>query len=87
MLEIPIAKARRQLTNIDELLHENKCISVTRHNKPAFVLVDRDYLESILDTIEVLSDPKCMRKWAEARRDIELRFLHDHEDVKKFFKI
>jgi PHD/YefM family antitoxin component YafN of YafNO toxin-antitoxin module len=80
---LDISEARKQFSQLDKRLREDRVIWITRHNKKAFAIVDTDLLETVLETIEILSDPDAMKMLQDGLRDIRAGRLHDHEDVKR----
>jgi PHD/YefM family antitoxin component YafN of YafNO toxin-antitoxin module len=80
---LDISKARRQFMKLDEHLHNHRVIWVTRHHKRVFAVVDSELLQTILETIEILSDPKASQMLEKSLQDIRTGRLHDHEDVKR----
>ena len=80
---LDITEARRQFNKLGERLRDEQVIYITRHNKQAFAVVDIEFLSSILETIEILSDPESHRMFMESLEDIKMGRLHDHEDVKR----
>jgi PHD/YefM family antitoxin component YafN of YafNO toxin-antitoxin module len=79
---LDITEVRRKLTHLDESLRESQVIWVTRRNKKAFAIVDKELLEAVLETIEILSDPNATKMLQDSLEDIRAGRLHDHEDVK-----
>jgi PHD/YefM family antitoxin component YafN of YafNO toxin-antitoxin module len=79
---LDISEARKQFSQLDKRLREDRVIWITRHNKKAFAVVDTDLLQTILETIEILSDADGLRMLQEGLRDIRAGRLYDHEDVK-----
>lgn len=80
---LDITEARRQFNKLGERLLDEHVIYITRHNKRAFAVVDIEFLSSVLETIEILSDPESHRMFIESLEDIKMGRLHDHEDVKR----
>ncbi len=80
---LDISEARKQFTKLDERLREDRVIWITRHNKRAFAVVDTELLETVLETIAILSDPEAFTMLQQSLQDIQAGRLHDHEDVKK----
>ncbi len=80
---LDITEARRQFNKLGERLRDEQVIYITRHNKHAFAVVDIEFLASVLETIEILSDPDSHRMFMESLEDIKMGRLHDHEDVKR----
>lgn len=56
---------------VDRVEHTHDRIVVTRNGRPAAVMISPDELESIEDTLELLSDPVAMRELAEAQRAVD----------------
>jgi antitoxin YefM len=62
---LTINKARKQLLDLpDQLVDEP--IVITKHGKPAMVALGYEQYESLLETIEILSDPNLMPKLRES---------------------
>jgi PHD/YefM family antitoxin component YafN of YafNO toxin-antitoxin module len=80
---LDISEARKQFSQLDKRLREDQVIWITRHNKKAFAVVDTDLLQTVLETIEILSYPDGLKMLQEGLRDIQAGRLHDHDDVKK----
>jgi antitoxin YefM len=87
--EMPLARVKAQLSEIvDRVFRQQERVVVTRNGRPAAVLVSPDDLESLEETLAILSDPDLMaeiRKGDEAiaRGDVvsleELRRRPGHE--------
>ncbi|KAI9129203.1 type II toxin-antitoxin system Phd/YefM family antitoxin [Acaryochloris sp. CCMEE 5410] len=56
---LTITETRKQLLNLPELLTDEPVI-ITKHGKPAMVALGYEQFESIMETLEVLSDPELM---------------------------
>ena len=67
---LDISEARKQLNSIDERLKDERVIVITRHNKKVFAVVDLEYLSTIKETIEILSDPEAMQMLQQSIADI-----------------
>jgi antitoxin YefM len=80
---LDISEARKQLNSIDERLKDERVIYVTRHNKKAFAVVNLDYLQAVMETLEILADPDALKMLQESIEDIRAGRLHDHDDVEK----
>jgi PHD/YefM family antitoxin component YafN of YafNO toxin-antitoxin module len=79
---IDISEARRHFTRLDERLLKDRMIWVTRHNKKAFAVVDVDYIQAVLETLEILKDPKTAQYLVDSLKEIKSCALIDHEDLK-----
>jgi antitoxin YefM len=56
---LTITETRRQLLNLPDQLADEPVI-ITRHGKPAMVALGYEQFESLMETLEVLSDPDLM---------------------------
>jgi antitoxin YefM len=79
---LDISEARKQFSQLDKRLREDRVIWITRHNKKAFAVVDSDLLQTVLETIEILSDPDALKMLQDSLSDIRAGRLRNHEDVK-----
>ncbi|MEO1063683.1 MAG: type II toxin-antitoxin system Phd/YefM family antitoxin [Actinomycetota bacterium] len=69
---LPLAHVKSKFSEIvDRVEHTHDRIVVTRNGRPAAVMISPEELESIEDTLELLSDPVAMREIAEARRAVD----------------
>jgi prevent-host-death family protein len=65
---LPLANVKAKFSEmVDRVEHTHDRIIVTRNGRPAAVLISPEELESLEDTLELLSDPEAMRQLAEAR--------------------
>lgn len=78
---LDISEARKQFNSLDQQLASDHVICITRHGKEAFAIVDMEYLRTILETIDILSDPETCRMLQESLDDIREGRLIDHDDV------
>lgn len=65
---VPIAEAKAKLSELAvsvEGTHER--ILVTRNGRPSFVLISADDLESLEETLDLLSDPVAVAEIRESR--------------------
>jgi antitoxin YefM len=56
---------------VDRVEREHERVVVTRNGRPAAVLISPDDLESLEETLAILSDPDTMRGITEARDAIK----------------
>ena len=65
---LPLANVKAKFSEmVDRVEHTHDRIIVTRNGRPAAVLISPEELESLEDTLELLSDPEAMRQLGEAR--------------------
>lgn len=78
---LDISEARKRFNTLDRDLRERPVIYITRHNKSAFAVVDVDYLETIMETMEVLADEEARTLLEKSIDDIRSGRLIDHDDL------
>jgi antitoxin YefM len=67
---VPLAEARNRLSELASLVettHER--IVVTRNGRPAFALISLDDIESMEETLSLLSDPDALAGIRESQRE------------------
>lgn len=79
---ISLTDARAILTKLPEQLADGQgAIPLTRHGKPVLAVITWDLFESLVETIEVLSDDELMKKilaagktrpWEEVKAELDL---------------
>lgn len=58
---LPLADVKNRLSEVvDSLEREHGRVVVTKHGRPAAVMLNVDDLESLEETLEILSDPALM---------------------------
>lgn len=76
---------RSHLHRLDKWLASDRVVWVTRHKRRAFAVVDPEYLESVLETLEILADPETAEMLEQSLRDIREVRLHSHEELEAEF--
>lgn len=72
MKSVPLSEAKDRLSALVEEAEEtHEIVSITRHGRPAAVLLAADDLESLHETLFWLSQPHIREDLAEAQADIE----------------
>jgi PHD/YefM family antitoxin component YafN of YafNO toxin-antitoxin module len=73
MSEIQLVDARARLSDIRRDLekHPGKVIRITHRGKPAMALVSSEFLDTLIETLEVMSDPKLMASLRESLKAIQ----------------
>lgn len=70
MSSLSMVEARNRLTSLPEELEKDKAsgaIAVTRRGKPVLAIMSWELYESLIETLEIMSDPEMM---AALRQDI-----------------
>jgi antitoxin YefM len=69
---LPLAEVKARLSEIVErVLRGQERVVITRNGRPAAVLVSPEDLESLEETLAVLSDPELMAQIQEGDRAVE----------------
>ncbi|MFA7322863.1 MAG: type II toxin-antitoxin system Phd/YefM family antitoxin [Candidatus Nanopelagicales bacterium] len=83
MTTTSLATVKAQLSAFVESVHgTHERVVITRNGEPAAVLISPDDLESLEETIAILSDPEAMAEIAEARAAIASGDLVGIADIK-----
>lgn len=66
-----LAEIKAHLSEIVDLVQrEHERVVLTRHGRPAAVIMSTDDLEALEDTLELLSDPEALKEISAARREV-----------------
>jgi antitoxin YefM len=70
-LTVPLTELRPKLPKIMDGISKSfdRCI-VTRHGKPEAVIISEDDYESLMETLDVLSDQKLMKEIKAAQTEL-----------------
>ena len=76
--------ATKARNNFADLLKEaeNEVVQITQHNKPAVAVMSWNIYESLLETLEILSDPETLERLRQGEKDVEAGRVEDWEKVK-----
>lgn len=70
MDHVPLAQVKNQLSQVVERVErEHGRVVITKHGRPAAVLISIEDLESLEETLAVMSDPQLMASIREADAD------------------
>jgi prevent-host-death family protein len=79
---IPVTKAKKELLDIiKQMADDDSTVTVTKNGVAVGVLMTPGRYESLMETIEILGDPKTLKALAASRRDFTAGRTHGHEDV------
>lgn len=71
-LTLPLAEIKKRLSEIvDGVETRHDRIVLTRYGRPAAVIMSPDDLESLEETLDILSDPVTMREIRKSERAID----------------
>ncbi|OGW86370.1 MAG: prevent-host-death family protein [Omnitrophica bacterium RIFCSPHIGHO2_02_FULL_46_11] len=69
--DIPITEARHELTSLPERLAKNPgAVTLTRRGKPVLAVMLWGFYESLMETMEIMSDEKLMSMLRRGIRDV-----------------
>ena len=67
----PLTDARNRLSEIvDDVISTGSEFVITKHGRPSAVILGHDEYESLLETLNILSDPETMAALDEAEADL-----------------
>ena len=80
---LSIVEARNRLTQLPEELEQENTVTITRRGKSVLAVMPYDLFDSIIETLEVMSDPELMGLLRQSIREVEEENLLDWETVKQ----
>lgn len=84
MREIPMAKARNELTSLPEQLAEKLAtVAVTRRGKPVLAVMPWEVYESVIETLDIMGDEDLMRSLRQSILEVAEGKTIPWEQVKK----
>jgi prevent-host-death family protein len=83
-ITIPLTELRPKLPQIMEQVSKylDRCV-ITRHGKPEAVILSEEDYESLLETLDILSDQKVVKEIRQAQKDFKAGKGIPWETVKK----
>ena len=83
---MPLGEAKDKLSGlVDEAETTHEIITITRHGRPAAVLMAADDLESLRETVAWLSQPGIRDSLSEAERDYATGATINGDDLRAEF--
>lgn len=69
--QLPLAEVKNRLSEVVERVEvEHARVTITKHGRPAAVLVSADDLESLEETLALLSDPEVLAQIRASRVEV-----------------
>lgn len=69
---LPLADVKNRLSEVVERLEqEHGRVVITKHGRPAAVVLSAEDLEGLEETLELLSDARAMRRIQQSQKDVE----------------
>jgi prevent-host-death family protein len=86
MSYVPLTEARTKLSSlVDDAVSTHEIIHITKHGRPAVVLMSESDLESLQETIFWLSQPGIRDSLRESDRDLSEGRAVDSDTLRKRF--
>ena len=85
MTQLTISAARKGLLDLPEKLARvpDRAISITRRGRPVLAVMPWEFYESIMETLDVLSDPETVSALRESLEDLKHRRLVGNKEAKR----
>ncbi len=88
MTSVPLSEAKDKLSAIVEQAERtHEIVTITRHGRPAAVLMAADDLDSLHETLFWLSQPGVREDIAAARRDVETGHTTGADELRAGFRL
>lgn len=82
MVTLPLAEVRAHLSKlVDEAVRTHQRIEVTRQGRRAAVILSADDYDSIMETLDILSDQELIREIREAEADADAGQVYTLDEV------
>ena len=82
MSHLPLAEVKAHLSEVVQRVNaQHERVTITVHGRPAAVLLSVDDLESLEETIAVLSDPELMRQITASEAERAAGLMETAEDL------
>jgi prevent-host-death family protein len=79
---LPITKVKKEFLDvIKEMVEEESTITVTKNGMPVGIMMTPERYEGLLETIEILADPKVVKALKASERDFRAGKVYPHKDV------
>ncbi|OGH82744.1 MAG: hypothetical protein A2469_00025 [Candidatus Magasanikbacteria bacterium RIFOXYC2_FULL_40_16] len=81
---ISISEARKKIFDIaEEVQRPGNYYTFTENGKPKVVMMSAEEFESLIETMEILSDPKAMKRMEQAEKELKRGDYVSWTDFKK----
>ena len=82
MTTVPLAEARANLSRlVDEAVRTHERVEVTRQGRRAVVILSAEDYDSIMETLDILSDQELMREIRAAEAEAERGEVYTLDEV------
>ncbi len=84
---LPLAEIKKRLSEIvDGVEERHERVVLTRNGRPAAVIISPEELESLEETLDILSDPEAMREIHEAEAAIDAGEVVGGEELRAKYR-
>jgi prevent-host-death family protein len=85
MTELTISEARKALLDLSEKLARtpDRVVTITRRGRPVLAMLPWEFYESIVETLETLSDPEVVTALRESLDDLARGRVVSQAEAKK----
>jgi antitoxin YefM len=88
MTSVPLSEAKDKLSAmVEQAERTHEIVTITRHGRPAAVLMAAEDLESLHETLFWLSQPSLREDIAAARRDVQADETTGAEEIRAEFRL
>ena len=82
--EVPVSEARARLTQLaGELVDSQETVTITKRGRPVMTLIGYELYESIMETLEIMSDADLMAQLRHSLREAGSGELVDLDEVER----
>jgi prevent-host-death family protein len=79
---LPVTKVKRELLDILKVMEEEYAtVTMTRNGEPVGVMMTPDRYESLLETIEILSDTSILHSLKASQKNFDTGKVYTHKEV------
>jgi len=79
---LPVTKVKRNLLTILKSMEKDEgTIAITRNGEPVSVMMTLSRYESLLETIDILSDKQILRSLEKSKKDFKSGRVLSHDEV------
>ena len=79
---LPITKVKKEFLDvIKEMTEDESTITVTKNGMPVGVMMTPERYDGLLETIEILADPRIIKALKASERDFRTGKVYTHKDA------
>lgn len=79
---LPLAEVKNRLSEVvEQVENQHARVTITKHGRPAAVVISADDLDSLEETLRVLSDPDLLARVRKSRTEVDRAVVLTKEDA------